>query len=94
MSCNPECRVCAVAAQYGLTDPYIYLIAMVCCGMADLEIAAVRRRSIWTVKRQLKIVYRKTRTHDRLKLLAWARGEGIGGGFGGWADEINHENAQ
>lgn len=82
-----------VALRYRLTPREVQVMALICAGMADKQIAASMGCRESTIKTSHKYhLFNKTGMGTSVELLGWARMQGIGGGFGGWDDGEQNAN--
>lgn len=77
-TCQASCRVCEVAAQYGLTRTETYVLCLTAKnGLSNRKISGVLGCLIGTVVNHNQNIHRKIGTGDRLEMALWAIAKGM-----------------
>jgi DNA-binding NarL/FixJ family response regulator len=76
-ACPPDCRVCFLAHQYGLTPREVALIALICSGKSGRAISQTLGIEMPAIRQYCRRIHGKIGTHSRLAIGLWAIRKGM-----------------
>jgi DNA-binding CsgD family transcriptional regulator len=82
----------ALSRRFALTPAQTKVVALLCCGMTNREIAAELRLSIETVRKHVATIFDKTAVNTRSALVALAYGARYGQTRGAPGSEMSNPN--
>jgi DNA-binding NarL/FixJ family response regulator len=76
-ACPPDCRVCFLAQQYGLTPREVALIALISSGKSGRAISRTLGIEMSAIRQYCCRIHGKIGTHSRLAIGLWAIRKGM-----------------